>query len=171
MQTISNELYILGKKHQIGPKTYFSNTIWSRIGSKMCFSETVAKNKLNKLECRILHGWNRKLLSDCNMKVRWAVSRICPVQGIISSWIKLWDIKDTCMLQNDRNCYTWRQKVQRKTVKTYQLEHDMYYHLSKGMTKSFLVNRDKRIIRKQEYIGKNWAKFGECFLKSTENKR
>jgi hypothetical protein len=44
--------------------------------------------------------------------------------------------------------------LQRKTVKMYQLAHDVYHHLLlKGVAKMFLVRQRQRIMRKKGYIG------------------
>jgi hypothetical protein len=46
------------------------------------------------------------------------------------------------MLQNDGYCYIGCQKLQRKTVKIYQLAHDVYHYLlSRGVAKGFLVRQ------------------------------
>jgi hypothetical protein len=46
------------------------------------------------------------------------------------------------MLQNDGYCYIECQILRRKTVKIYQLTHDVYHHwLSEGVAEMFIVRQ------------------------------
>jgi hypothetical protein len=76
-------------------------------GSKIQVSKAMLQDEFCKLKNRVCLGAQGlgELLRDLIMNTRCTISRISPIQGLISGWFRLWGMREECMLKNKNYHY------------------------------------------------------------------